>query len=119
MKEGTNMSTMKSTGCAMSAGCRIAGCDGEDAEQAYPSWDELVAHCGEELILRAWNEYVRTRPRYEELERRDRQQREYHKKHQAKRAALLKAAMQVLDPDELARIDELAAERAAERNGRR
>jgi len=95
--------------------CDRPNCPGPGLRE-YANWPDLSAHLSEEEIVEFINELHAIKAEYETLKERDERQRAYHRKHQAKRALIMKHAAKLLDPDELARIDQIAEE-SAEKNG--
>src|SRR5438128_12686687 len=95
--------------------CSDPKCAGADTLRVFRDWHDLADHLSEETIVAYVNELAAMKPRYEELSERQEAQKLYHRKHQAKRAALLRAAREVLAPDELRALDREALRTALRR----
>ena len=97
--------------------CSDPECKGPEALRVFRDWNDLAEHLSEETIVGFVNELALLKPRAELAIERAEAQKLYHRKHQAKRAALLRAAREVLAPDELRALDAQAL-RTAIRAGR-
>jgi hypothetical protein len=97
------------------AGCTTPGCPGRDVLRPFAGLDDMFDHMENEDLLAAVNDYVRIRPLFEKLHTKDEERKAYHRRHQETVKMKAKLLEEHLDADELRRIKELAAERAAER----
>jgi hypothetical protein len=81
--------------------CGAEGCPGPGKPREFDGWPDLSAHLSEELIVKFINHYAQM------IHARDTS----GKRWRTKRQLFADLAKQQLDPDEIARIEQLAEER--------
>jgi hypothetical protein len=90
---------------------------GETVLRKFKDFDDLFDNVENEQIVAWLNEYAAIKPRYEKLQAAEEKRTGYHKVYQERKKISMKLLEERMDPDELARIKQLAEETVAAKEG--
>lgn len=90
---------------------------GETTLRRFKDFDDLFDNVENEQIVAWLNEYADVKPHYDKLCKAEEKRSGYHKVYQERKKLLVKAMQERLDPDELARIKQLAENTVAGKEG--